>query len=56
VSANGTLIKRLIADTNGRINFTSSGYSSPITFAIERASGCAAAAAEYQLFLPLVRR
>jgi parallel beta-helix repeat protein len=56
LSANGAAIRRLTADTSGRISFAYSGYSGPVRFAVEPASGCGAAAPAYQLFLPLLRR
>jgi hypothetical protein len=54
-SANGTVIRRLIANPSGRISFVHSGNSPSISFAVAPTSGCSAAAPMYQLFLPLVR-
>jgi parallel beta-helix repeat protein len=56
VSANGTVIRRLIAGTSGRISFAYSDYGGPLHFVVAPASGCSVAAPAYQLLLPLVRR
>jgi parallel beta-helix repeat protein len=57
VRANNQVLRRLKADSAGRIDFGyAGGYTSTVSFTLTRTSSCIAASSEHQVLLPLIRR